>query len=127
MAVRAVCLVAGHREIGCRWPPARLRVPQPYACAGAQHGAGVQAGGQGRQRQDGGEHQDDRQRHLEAGHFEAADRDGAGAPGRPGLDSGGQLAWPKGSTWVLDLDGGQVQHSGYPSPLRLQHTQAGYY
>jgi hypothetical protein len=52
---------------------------------------------------------------------------GAGAPGRPGLDSGGQLAWPQGSVWVLDVDGGQVQHSGYPSPLRLRDPQAGYY
>jgi hypothetical protein len=23
-----------------------------------------------------------------------------------GLDSGGQLAWPQGSAWVLDVDGG---------------------
>jgi phosphohistidine phosphatase SixA len=44
-----------------------------------------------------------------------------------GLDTGGQPTWPKGSAWVLVVDGGQVQHSRYLPPLRLQDTQAGYY
>jgi phosphohistidine phosphatase SixA len=43
------------------------------------------------------------------------------------FDTGGQLTWPKGSAWVLDMDGGQVTHSRYLPPLRLQDTQAGYY
>jgi phosphohistidine phosphatase SixA len=44
-----------------------------------------------------------------------------------GLASGGQPSWPKGSAWVLDVDDGQVRHSRYLSPLRLQDTQASYY
>lgn len=44
-----------------------------------------------------------------------------------GLGTGGQLAWLKGSAWVLEVGGGQVQHSRYLPPLRLQDTQAGYY
>jgi hypothetical protein len=51
----------------------------------------------------------------------------AGAQHSAGVQAGGQLAWPQGSVWVLDVDGGQVQHSGYPSPLRLRDPQAGYY
>ena len=43
-----------------------------------------------------------------------------------GLDVGGQLIWPKGCAWVLEVDGGRVKHSRY-LPLRLQDTQAGYY
>ena len=33
----------------------------------------------------------------------------------------------KGSTWLLDVHGGQVQHSYYLPPLRLQDVKAGYY
>jgi phosphohistidine phosphatase SixA len=35
--------------------------------------------------------------------------------------------WPKGSTWVLEVDDGQVRHSRYLPPLRLQDPDAGYY
>jgi phosphohistidine phosphatase SixA len=41
---------------------------------------------------------------------------------------GEQLAadnWPKGSTWVLEVDGGQVQHSRYLPLLRLQDPEPG--
>lgn len=41
---------------------------------------------------------------------------------------GEQLAadsWPKGSTWVLEVDGGRVQHSRYLPPLSLQDLDAG--
>lgn len=44
-----------------------------------------------------------------------------------GLDVGGQPTWPKGSAWVLEVDGGQVQHGRYLPPLRVQDIQAGYY
>jgi len=43
---------------------------------------------------------------------------------------GEQLAadsWPKGSTWVLEVDGGQVQRSRYLPPLRLQDSDAGHH
>jgi broad specificity phosphatase PhoE len=40
---------------------------------------------------------------------------------------GGRLVWPKGSTWVLEVQDGQVQHSHYLPPLRLQDVKAGYY
>jgi broad specificity phosphatase PhoE len=39
----------------------------------------------------------------------------------------GRLIWPKGSTWVLEVDDGQVRHSRYLPPLRLYDTDAGYY
>jgi len=42
----------------------------------------------------------------------------------------GQLAadsWPKGSTWVLEADGGQVQRSRYLPPPRRQDTNPGYH
>lgn len=38
-----------------------------------------------------------------------------------------ELAWPKGSTWVLDVDDGQLRQRHSRPPLRLQGTQAGYY
>jgi 8-oxo-dGTP diphosphatase len=40
--------------------------------------------------------------------------------------NGDGLTWPKGSTWVLDVAGGEVQRSRYLPPLRLQETEAGY-
>jgi hypothetical protein len=36
------------------------------------------------------------------------------------------LVWPKGSTWVLEVDGGQVTHRRCLPPLRLRDTEAGY-
>jgi broad specificity phosphatase PhoE len=39
--------------------------------------------------------------------------------------NGDSLSWPKGSTWVLDVAGGQVQQSRYLPPLRLQEAEAG--
>jgi phosphohistidine phosphatase SixA len=36
------------------------------------------------------------------------------------------LTWPKGSTWVLDVAAGHVQHSRYLPPLRLQDAEVGY-
>jgi len=39
----------------------------------------------------------------------------------------GQLTWPKGSTWVLEMDAGQVHKTHYLPPLRLQDAKAGYY
>ena len=41
--------------------------------------------------------------------------------------AGDKMAWPKGSTWVLELDGGRLRHSRYLPPLRLQNSKAGYY
>ena len=35
--------------------------------------------------------------------------------------------WPKGSTWVLEADGGRLCDSSYLPPLRLQDPDAGYY
>jgi hypothetical protein len=40
---------------------------------------------------------------------------------------GESLVWPKGSTWVLEVQGGQVQHCHYLPPLRLHDVKAGYY
>jgi phosphohistidine phosphatase SixA len=37
------------------------------------------------------------------------------------------LIWPKGSTWVLEVDDGQLHHSRYLPPLRLHDSDAGYY
>jgi 8-oxo-dGTP diphosphatase len=34
------------------------------------------------------------------------------------------LVWPKGSTWVLEVDGGQVTHRRYLPPLRLHDADA---
>jgi broad specificity phosphatase PhoE len=34
------------------------------------------------------------------------------------------LVWPKGSTWVLEVGGGQVTHRRYLPPLRLYDTDA---
>jgi hypothetical protein len=34
---------------------------------------------------------------------------------------------PKGSTWVLETDGGRLLRSRFLPPLRLQGTEAGYY
>jgi 8-oxo-dGTP diphosphatase len=42
-----------------------------------------------------------------------------------GPDSGDGLSWPKGSTWVLSVDGGHVNQSRYLPPLRLQDAEAG--
>jgi hypothetical protein len=39
----------------------------------------------------------------------------------------GSDSWPKDSTWVLEVAGGQLQDSRYLPPLRLQNTNAGYY
>jgi hypothetical protein len=36
-------------------------------------------------------------------------------------------SWPKGSTWVLDVVGGQLQDSRYLPPPRLQDIDAEYY
>ena len=38
-----------------------------------------------------------------------------------------ELGWPKGSTWVLEVAGGQVTRHRYLPPLRLQDTAASYY
>jgi 8-oxo-dGTP diphosphatase len=43
------------------------------------------------------------------------------------LDDAVELAWPKGSTWVLDLDDGRLRQRHYLPPLRLHDTEAGYY
>jgi phosphohistidine phosphatase SixA len=40
---------------------------------------------------------------------------------------GGRLVWPKGSTWALQVQDGQVQYRDYLPPLRLQDVRAGYY
>ena len=38
---------------------------------------------------------------------------------------GDNLVWPKGSTWALEVQDGQVQHSHYLPPLRVQDVKAG--
>ena len=43
------------------------------------------------------------------------------------LADAGQLTWPKGSTWVLEADAGQVRQTHYLPPLRLHDAKAGYY
>lgn len=43
-----------------------------------------------------------------------------------GLEGEG-MSWPKGSTWVLDVEGGHLHHAHYLPPLRLQDAEAGYY
>jgi hypothetical protein len=40
---------------------------------------------------------------------------------------GESLVWPKGSTWALEMQDGQVQHRRYLPPLRLQDVKAGSY
>jgi broad specificity phosphatase PhoE len=40
---------------------------------------------------------------------------------------GERLVWPKGSTWLLEVNAGQVQHRHYLPPLRLQDVKASYY
>jgi broad specificity phosphatase PhoE len=42
------------------------------------------------------------------------------------LDDEVELAWPKGSTWVLDVDDGQLRQHRYLPPLRLHDAEAGY-
>jgi broad specificity phosphatase PhoE len=37
----------------------------------------------------------------------------------------GSLVWPKGSTWVLEVDGGQVTPRRYLPPLRLHDPEVG--
>jgi 8-oxo-dGTP diphosphatase len=44
--------------------------------------------------------------------------------GQAGLDV---LEWPKGSTWILTIEDGQLRHRHYLPPLRLQDVEAGYY
>jgi phosphohistidine phosphatase SixA len=39
---------------------------------------------------------------------------------------GETLVWPKGSTWLLEVHGGQVQHRHYLPPLRLHDVNTGY-
>ena len=41
--------------------------------------------------------------------------------------AGSSMTWPKGSTWVLEVDAGQVHRTHYLPPLRLQDAKAGYY
>jgi phosphohistidine phosphatase SixA len=43
------------------------------------------------------------------------------------LEGDGAPAWPKGSTWVLQVDGGRLRQARYLPPLRLQDVVAGYY
>jgi hypothetical protein len=43
------------------------------------------------------------------------------------LDDEVELAWPKGSTWVLDVDDGHLRRRHYLPPLRLHDTEAGYF
>ena len=38
---------------------------------------------------------------------------------------GETLVWPKGSTWLLEVHGGQVQHRHYLPPLRLHDVNTG--
>ena len=45
----------------------------------------------------------------------------------PRLPEVGELGWPKGSTWVLEVDQGRVRRTQYLAPLRLQDVKAGYY
>jgi 8-oxo-dGTP diphosphatase len=40
--------------------------------------------------------------------------------------NGDSPTWPKGSTWVLETDGGRLLRSRFLPPLRLQDTEAGY-
>jgi hypothetical protein len=42
------------------------------------------------------------------------------------LDDAVELAWPKASTWVLDVDDGRLRQRHYLPPLRLHDTEAGY-
>jgi 8-oxo-dGTP diphosphatase len=42
-----------------------------------------------------------------------------------GLVEDGDLVWPKGSTWVLEVEGGRVRHTRYLPPLRPQDAEAG--
>ena len=37
------------------------------------------------------------------------------------------LVWPKGSTWALTVQDGQVRHRHHLPPLRLQDVKAAYY
>jgi phosphohistidine phosphatase SixA len=39
---------------------------------------------------------------------------------------GETLVWPKGSTWLLEVHRGQVQHRHYLPPLRLHDVNIGY-
>jgi 8-oxo-dGTP diphosphatase len=41
--------------------------------------------------------------------------------------NGDSPTWPKGSTWVLETDGGQLLRSRFLPPLRLQDTEVGDY
>jgi 8-oxo-dGTP diphosphatase len=43
------------------------------------------------------------------------------------LDDEVELAWPKGSTWVLAVDDGHLRQRRYLPPLRLHDAEAGYY
>jgi broad specificity phosphatase PhoE len=43
---------------------------------------------------------------------------------RPDLADAGQLTWPKGSAWVLEVDAGQVRQAHYLPPLRLRDAKA---
>jgi broad specificity phosphatase PhoE len=43
------------------------------------------------------------------------------------LDDAVELAWPKASTSVLDVDDGRLRQHHYLPPLRLHDTEAGYY
>jgi broad specificity phosphatase PhoE len=45
----------------------------------------------------------------------------------PELADIGQLTWPKGSTWVLEVDAAQVRRTNYLPPLRIQDAKAGYH
>lgn len=38
----------------------------------------------------------------------------------------GRCEWPKGSTWVLDVDGGRLHQARYLPPMRLRDTAAAY-
>lgn len=42
------------------------------------------------------------------------------------LDDAVELAWPKGSTWVLGVDDGRLRQRHYLPPLRLHDTKADY-
>jgi broad specificity phosphatase PhoE len=45
----------------------------------------------------------------------------------PDLADIGQLTWPKGSTWVLEMDAARIRRTRYLPPLRVQDAKAGYY
>jgi len=45
----------------------------------------------------------------------------------PNLADVGELTWPKGSTWVLEVDAARVRRTYHLPPLRLQDAKAGYY